>query len=61
LITKTKYQCSKCRKVVEEKLTFDIEDEVICDKCFGEKFFPALEKMGYEIKKLESGNISYRR
>jgi DNA-directed RNA polymerase subunit RPC12/RpoP len=46
-----KYMCACCKKMVDEASTFDLNDEVVCDICFGGRFFSALERLGYIILK----------
>jgi len=60
IVKSEKYSCTCCRKMTEVEEMFDIEDERICVDCFGGRFFPALERLGYEIIKLNGRAIPRR-
>ena len=46
----------------DEKECLSVGDDNLCGICFGEKFFPRLENMGYEIlkKNVRSITVPYR-
>lgn len=48
---RVRYMCSSCRAMYDELDMFELGDDVVCVGCFGVRYFPALEWLGFEVKK----------
>ena len=61
LEVRVRYTCSSCRAMHDRVRMFDLGEEVVCEGCFGMRYFPALEKLGYEIKKIRDVRVNRRK